>query len=391
MPRLPPEILTDILFRLPVKSLLRFRCVSKTWHALIDSPVFIKSHLKKSIDTDTNLSLIINNKGSIYSVDFDTLDGAAVLDGAEELNHPLKHLKQCIFVLGSCNGLLFLSTHGGDFWLWNPSTRKQHCLPESPADECPDYLNSDFILYRFGYDHVNDDYKVVKISQFASPLGFSTNEVKVYSLKTNSWKKIRGFPYYIFFNIPWGEFVSGALHWVGSQTMFDTCDLIVAFDLGVEEYRLVPLPTDEDLSLDYLGVLEDCLCLCSSDDDCFDVWVMKDYGVKESWTKLFSITEPEVIIYSDYVAPLCYSKSGGEVLLVQDDNQLIWYDLKEKRVRDVQIRGMVDSFEAQIYVGSLVPINCDRGIDNKKPQERKKTKNRRNGDDFLSKGFKLVL
>ncbi|XP_021853486.2 F-box protein CPR1-like isoform X2 [Spinacia oleracea] len=44
-----------------------------------------------------------------------------------------------------------------------------------------------------------------------------------------------------------------------------------------------------------LGILDGCLCLsisynkvCDSD---FDVWVMKEYGVAESWTKLISIAK----------------------------------------------------------------------------------------------------
>lgn len=38
------ETVNDILLRLPVKSLLRFKCVCKSWHDLIKSSSFIKKH-----------------------------------------------------------------------------------------------------------------------------------------------------------------------------------------------------------------------------------------------------------------------------------------------------------------------------------------------------------
>ncbi|KAM7528085.1 hypothetical protein LguiB_031495 [Lonicera macranthoides] len=41
---MPEDLLIDILARLPVKSLLRFKCVSKYWYALIGSPDFISNH-----------------------------------------------------------------------------------------------------------------------------------------------------------------------------------------------------------------------------------------------------------------------------------------------------------------------------------------------------------
>ena len=45
---LPEDVIVDILARLPVKSLKRFRCVSLSWRSLIHSPQFISSHFSFS-------------------------------------------------------------------------------------------------------------------------------------------------------------------------------------------------------------------------------------------------------------------------------------------------------------------------------------------------------
>ncbi|GMN36496.1 hypothetical protein TIFTF001_006070 [Ficus carica] len=51
MANFPPEIITDIICRLPVKDLLRYRCVSKSWRSMIDGPDFIKLHSKQSMES----------------------------------------------------------------------------------------------------------------------------------------------------------------------------------------------------------------------------------------------------------------------------------------------------------------------------------------------------
>ena len=58
MSHLPIEIITEILSRLPVKCLLRFLCISKSWYALIKHPDFIKLHLHRSIETNRDRTLI---------------------------------------------------------------------------------------------------------------------------------------------------------------------------------------------------------------------------------------------------------------------------------------------------------------------------------------------
>ncbi|KAI8535748.1 hypothetical protein RHMOL_Rhmol10G0197900 [Rhododendron molle] len=52
---LPQEILTDILSRLPVKFLCRFKCVSRSWKTLISSPYLAKTHLNRTKTLKTSL------------------------------------------------------------------------------------------------------------------------------------------------------------------------------------------------------------------------------------------------------------------------------------------------------------------------------------------------
>ncbi|PNX60643.1 F-box protein, partial [Trifolium pratense] len=52
------DLLTEFLSLLPVKSLLRFKCVSHSWKSLISDPNFVKFHLKKSKSHNPQFTLI---------------------------------------------------------------------------------------------------------------------------------------------------------------------------------------------------------------------------------------------------------------------------------------------------------------------------------------------
>ncbi|KAG5620962.1 hypothetical protein H5410_006180 [Solanum commersonii] len=61
LPHLPGDIVNSIFFKLPVKSLSRFKSCYKSWHCCIDDTDFIKSHLhKSSIDISRQKFVFVN-------------------------------------------------------------------------------------------------------------------------------------------------------------------------------------------------------------------------------------------------------------------------------------------------------------------------------------------
>ena len=105
----------------------------------------------------------------------------------------------------------------------------------------------------------------------------------------------------------------------------------------------MPLPKDGngDILLS-LGVLEGCLCMVRSCKhltdrmDRVEVLVMKKYGIKESWTTMFILSNlPNLHIY-DNVVPLCFTKNG-EILMKIGWNHVRAYNPNDNWQRDIRI------------------------------------------------------
>ncbi|XP_034228036.1 F-box protein At3g07870-like [Prunus dulcis] len=88
-----------------------------------------------------------------------------------------------------------------------------------------------------------------------------------------------------------GIYVNGFLHWIGYR---DPSRLAWAFDVESERFQELPLPPcsyDPRTTCFKLGVLKGWLSVINL-SDVISVWVMKDYGVKESWTKEHEFKNP---------------------------------------------------------------------------------------------------
>ncbi|KAJ8573862.1 hypothetical protein K7X08_010373 [Anisodus acutangulus] len=318
IPTLPQELITEILIRLPIKTLLKFMCVSKSWLSLLSNTEFHNTHINYSIKnpkmTDYTLAMVSTVSGlgkicHVYTIGSENSSVTVAKHGC-----PPKSLSLSAFLLDSCNGLICLTTDSFELMLLNPCTGKFNVFPDLMiqykvgAGGC-------YVRYGFGYDAFVGDYKVVKIFSFPQSEGRHVNMVNIYSLKANSWSTIHGFNSgYINGNV--GVFANGALHWDGCHSHISSASSeIVTLDLATERYGKIALPSYEDGGIRWtLGVSRGSLVSCCNyETNRADMWVMKEYGVEKSWTKLVTISSP--VDGSVYISPLFVGENGDEFLV----------------------------------------------------------------------------
>ena len=85
-----------------------------------------------------------------------------------------------------------------------------------------------------------------------------------------------------------------------------------------------------------------------SDNLGFDIWVLLEFGVKESWTKLITI-DPSL----DLKRPLLFWKSG-QIFMENTKGQLVLYDPFTQATKNVQLDGHKGSVRV---VQSILPLS----------------------------------
>ncbi|PHU29633.1 hypothetical protein BC332_01726 [Capsicum chinense] len=380
MSDVPPDVITEILSRLPVISLLKFRCVSKAFKTLIDSPKFIKAHIKQQQERNPNAHLNLflkahNESDNLFSLELTS--NTSTQHHPKVLDHPLKQLDGPTQVLGSCRGLVLISNSMSDNGVWNPSTKRFRKLPvwefnpsrnssgRAPHGRGPGLMQ---ISGGFGYDKDGEDYKVVTIGQWYHPDDEPkmVSEVMVYSLRYGGWKKVEDCPYWLVKEEN-GTAAGGALYWLVTKEPFSCVRswILVGLNLGTERFEKVPFPVGLGKSFQLnLAVLGKCLCLiscyCISAKnhvlDHVDMWMMKDCGVEQSWVKLFTVEQLDGRQNFSFLKPIAYSGTGKEVLLEIDNTKLLWYSLEKKSVKPAKVSGGLEAFESFVNLGTVVPL-----------------------------------
>ncbi|KAI3869298.1 hypothetical protein MKX03_010514 [Papaver bracteatum] len=333
---LPWDILSDILIRLPLNSIVRFRCRN-------DYAVEMGK-----------FNLMFHDQNDIYTFSYDT--SLSTCERASHVEYPDESDEKEIEVLGCCNGLVLLrhidlmddtSLSYVIIILWNPTTNECKRLPNPPTGK--QAKDRSYVEYGFGYDEEIEDFKVVHLTE-ASYGRWSRCEVYVYTLKANSWSRvdsveIDGLHYPR--SCDMGRWpVNGCFHWIAKleRSNFLHSFFLLRFEFETEDFDAVPLPDFEENAMVCLCVLGGSLCCFCYGSEVLGLWELKDNGEEESWTKVFTIELREHF---------------GKRQLADNCLHIVHYDPKHLtfetiKAHDESIRG--SAFSTSVYVESLFSL-----------------------------------
>ncbi|XP_062018299.1 uncharacterized protein LOC133734694 isoform X2 [Rosa rugosa] len=230
------NLVEKILSTLPPKALMRFKCASKVWYALINDPRFVAKHLF-NYNYNSNSKLLLFMKRRLVSEDIkdtaneiteevegqlefsllnlcnndddiDNGEDSIIISSVEDIKIPLctslKTRGEAVHIVGHCNGIICLVlgvvANSFQLLLWNPAIQEFKLLPPRPYLQDVDWERSLWFKYvhGFGYDPKLNEYKVVSIG-LVYPDDFRDDgyvihhppKPAIYTLSTDSWKEIK--------------------------------------------------------------------------------------------------------------------------------------------------------------------------------------------------------
>ncbi|XVE68221.1 hypothetical protein DITRI_Ditri09bG0051000 [Diplodiscus trichospermus] len=204
-------------------------------------------------------------------------------------------------------------------------------------------------------------HRVVRIVSYWDELSWSGlpnhYRVKVYSLRTGSWKELNvKVPACVWYSPSFETYFNGSFHWYAVDD--NRNEVILSFHLGNEEFQVILIPSFLSM-YDYstcgsLLVWNGYIALVTYPgkgiEKSFEICVMEDYGVRESWTKILTIGPLKGV-----EMPLVFWKND-EIIMGGSDRQEVSYNLRNKELKDLPIYGVPKSFATLVYVNSLVSV-----------------------------------
>ncbi|WCJ23651.1 F-box family protein [Euphorbia peplus] len=315
-----PDNIVEILTKLPLKSVLRFKIACKTWYSLISDPGFIDLHSKR---TSQNPKVLYSSANSEYQLQLLDYDSSSFDDCC--LSGPI-NFSYCRFnkIIGSSCGLICVDIDYDlehSFCLWNPITRECRELPTLDMISI-DY--DDYYFHGLGYDSVGNDFKLV--------ISIDRIRYNIFSLNVDSWKTITcpvASEYYhpdavqyedlLHEIMPWNSLavvLKGVFHWLVVPA--NNGPEIVAFDIGSETFQKLQLPLDlyrADTLLEQRGHLCVSGRSLGSSPTVMDIWMMKEEH--DGWVHLLSIMN--VSNLDCFVLPVLCIFTGNEVVFHTDE------------------------------------------------------------------------
>ncbi|XP_013623679.1 PREDICTED: F-box/kelch-repeat protein At2g43445-like [Brassica oleracea var. oleracea] len=371
MKELGLDLEEEVLLRLPLKSILKFKSVSKQWRSLLESRSFserrrhitIQKNQKKMQFVSAGALLLNYPKGSL--VDDDEEVEMIYLDCDFPKSLSSKERKGLYMYSDfsrrpslSCDGLVCMPVPG---WInvLNPSTGEFLRFPSGRDPKMTDVLvdgsRRGFEVFPgywrvgFGRDIVNGNYKVVRMC-------FQRNYsyCEILDINIGVWRKLKRKPLFYVGERLKSAFVNGSIYWLEVDCYYHT-QKILALDLHTEKFRSVKTPPLFCKS-GQIANLEDRLVVAAKDignpDFVFSIWSMD--AQEETWSITYSFPLSSYVSrcsdWWHWCMPLAVSKRGN----------LYFYDNEKKLHKYCSdtglVRGVTFGCIVAPFVENLLPI-----------------------------------
>ncbi|XP_071709378.1 F-box protein At5g07610-like [Rutidosis leptorrhynchoides] len=211
-------LVEQILLRLPVISLLRFKSVSKHWYSLISDSRFQFLRTTRTIDPPSSLYAVVCKTNTMTRDHFIVPLDDVKKNGAAKAPYVTLNFDPTDYgtvIVHSCNGIMLVSQNltnpfGVNRYVYNPTINQFIVLPKHEP------FNSKFhCAITLAFDPSKSPYyKIVSICGF----GPNYYRIGIYSSQTCTWKASCNFNSNIdrFYGVYWNN----AVHWLDKTGLF---------------------------------------------------------------------------------------------------------------------------------------------------------------------------
>ncbi|KAF9626666.1 hypothetical protein IFM89_038500 [Coptis chinensis] len=264
------DIMSSILTKLPIESLLRSSCVCKRWRNLIQESHFINMQVNKSLQSPR---FVLVDESRVW-----------ILDREVKARIPIETWKTREIILGKDLKVVYIAAAYHSYLclcryddcdhisIYNPITKECIKLPT------PNYslMKSNIGL---GFDGISKKYKVVRSYDDVFSDFLHTMKCEILTLGENSWRKVYP-PCQVKSTKP--LFVDGGFHWVMHKVINPDLGEILTLDIASESFQTIKITSSvrqpdaaSNGRLELINIGES-LALVEARTSCIHVWQLVD-------------------------------------------------------------------------------------------------------------------
>ncbi|XP_010431169.1 PREDICTED: putative F-box protein At2g19630 [Camelina sativa] len=326
------DLLISIFSRLPVKSIARYRCVSKKWAYILRHRDFTDLYFKiSSTRPRLLLNFEVNGNRTFFSVPQD--QSSCLLAADRHMSFPTEQVFYRVSA-SVCGLVVVCGVDRNHPWIYNPSTGQCIALPKTTS-------LAPLMHFSFGYDPINKLYMVLRKSKDFRVLTLGTGEL--------SWRKIEcSIPHWSAYD---GEkCINGVVYYIAhcDPTRFQKPYKLVCFDIRFEKFKFLDVDSEiwGSILVNFegkLGIIPDDTVFVSGETTKLVMWVLDDVQ-NEKWSKhIYQLPSLWNNLAGDDVLKVVGLTGTCEIVfspynIYQDPFYVIYYNVMKNTVRRAEIQ-----------------------------------------------------